>query len=62
MTVARIWVLGDGQLGAMMRHAGLPLALDVRPVNIMAPTDEKLPLAVDDIITAEREQWPESPS
>ncbi|MCF1426433.1 MAG: 5-(carboxyamino)imidazole ribonucleotide synthase [Shewanella sp.] len=60
MTVARIWVLGDGQLGAMMRHAGLPLALDVRPVNIMEPTDEKLPLAVDDIITAEREQWPES--
>ncbi|MGI2259151.1 5-(carboxyamino)imidazole ribonucleotide synthase [Shewanella sp. GXUN23E] len=60
MSTPKIWVLGDGQLGAMMRHAGMPLALDVRPVDIMSPTDEKLPLAADDIITAEREQWPES--
>ncbi|MFQ6371181.1 5-(carboxyamino)imidazole ribonucleotide synthase [Shewanella sp. YIC-542] len=56
----RIWVLGDGQLGAMLAHAGKPLALDVRPVDIMTPTDEQLPLAPQDIITAEREQWPES--
>ncbi|MCL1036271.1 5-(carboxyamino)imidazole ribonucleotide synthase [Shewanella submarina] len=60
MATAKIWVLGDGQLGAMMRHAGMPLALDVRPVDIMSPSEEKLPLAADDIITAEREQWPES--
>ncbi len=61
MADKRVWVLGDGQLGAMLRHAGQPLAIDVRPVDIMAPSDEKLPLTDTDIITAEREQWPESP-
>lgn len=57
----KVWVLGDGQLGAMLIYAGLPLAIEVCPVDIMVPTDEILPLAADDIITAEREQWPESP-
>ncbi|MBO2621063.1 5-(carboxyamino)imidazole ribonucleotide synthase [Shewanella algae] len=61
MADKRVWVLGDGQLGAMLRHVGQPLAIDVRPVDIMAPSDEKLPLTDTDIITAEREQWPESP-
>jgi len=53
-----IWVLGAGQLGAMLKHAGMPLALDVRPVDINenhAPT-----LAADDLVTAEREQWPDT--
>ncbi len=57
----KVWVLGDGQLGAMLIYAGLPLAIEVCPVDIMVPTDEILPLAAADIITAEREQWPESP-
>src|SRR5690606_37175430 len=54
----RIWVLGAGQLGAMLKHAGMPLALDVRPID----TDEReAPQLVDsDIVTAEREQWPET--
>ncbi|WP_394129608.1 5-(carboxyamino)imidazole ribonucleotide synthase [Shewanella maritima] len=56
----KVWVLGNGQLGAMMAHAGQPLALDVRPVDIMTPGIDKLPLGENDIITAEREQWPES--
>lgn len=56
----KVWVLGDGQLGAMLSYAGQPLAIEVCPVDIMVPTDEILPLAADDIITAEREQWPES--
>ncbi|QBF82135.1 5-(carboxyamino)imidazole ribonucleotide synthase [Shewanella maritima] len=60
MTQQKVWVLGNGQLGAMLAHAGQPLALDVRPVDIMNPTDDKLPLADNDIITAERELWPES--
>lgn len=55
-----IWVLGNGQLGAMLAHAGKPLALDVKPIDIMAPTDEQLPMQASDIVTAEREQWPES--
>ncbi|MEK6201281.1 MAG: 5-(carboxyamino)imidazole ribonucleotide synthase [Desulfobulbaceae bacterium] len=57
----KVWVLGDGQLGAMLSYAGRPLAIEVCPVDIMVPTDEILPLAASDIITAEREQWPESP-
>ena len=51
----KVWVLGNGQLGAMLTHAGEPLAIDVRAVDIMMPTDEILPLAPQDIITAERE-------
>lgn len=57
---SKVWVLGNGQLGAMLTHAGEPLAIEVHTVDIMAPTDEILPLAPHDIITAEREQWPES--
>lgn len=53
-----IWVLGAGQLGAMLKHAGMPLALDVRPVDIhenQAPA-----LQPTDLVTAEREQWPDT--
>ncbi|MBR9726547.1 5-(carboxyamino)imidazole ribonucleotide synthase [Shewanella intestini] len=60
MTTQKVWVLGNGQLGAMLAHAGQPLGLDVRPVDIMNPTDDTLGLAEQDVITAEREQWPES--
>ncbi|RYY03656.1 MAG: 5-(carboxyamino)imidazole ribonucleotide synthase [Gammaproteobacteria bacterium] len=53
-----IWVLGAGQLGAMLKHAGMPLALDVRPVDI---NESSAPLLqADDLVTAEREQWPET--
>lgn len=54
----RIWVLGAGQLGAMLKHAGMPLDLDVCPVDIneaIAPA-----LAASDLVTAEREQWPDT--
>ena len=54
----RVWVLGAGQLGAMLQTAGRPLNLDVRPVAI---DDTRAPeLRPEDIVTAEREQWPES--
>jgi 5-(carboxyamino)imidazole ribonucleotide synthase len=52
----RIWVLGAGQLGAMLKHAGMPLALDVRPVDIDESSAPEL--SNTDIVTAEREQWP----
>lgn len=55
-TTKPIWVLGAGQLGAMLKHAGMPLALDVRPVDINASS--ALTLHADDLVTAEREQWP----
>lgn len=54
----RIWVLGAGQLGAMLKHAGMPLALDVCPVDINESSAPVLEGA--DIVTAEREQWPET--
>lgn len=54
----RVWVLGAGQLGAMLQTAGRPLNIDVRPVAI---DDSQAPdLQPTDIVTAEREQWPES--
>ncbi|MEL0624439.1 5-(carboxyamino)imidazole ribonucleotide synthase [Marinomonas arenicola] len=56
--MSTLWVLGAGQLGAMLKQAGTPLGLDVRPVDIEA-TDE-LPLQADDMVTAEREEWPET--
>ena len=54
----RIWVLGAGQLGAMLKHAGMPLALDVCPVDINEATAPAL--VPTDLVTAEREQWPET--
>ena len=51
-----VWVLGAGQLGAMLKHAAQPLGVDLRPVDI--ELDANLPLGDDDVITAEREQWP----
>ncbi len=54
----RVWVLGAGQLGSMLQHAGMPLALDVRPVDI---NESQAPLlGPHDLVTAEREQWPET--
>jgi len=58
MSSKPIWVLGAGQLGAMLKHAGMPLALDVRPVDI---NESSAPaLHADDLVTAEREQWPDT--
>ena len=56
--MSKIWVLGAGQLGAMLKHAATPLALDVEPVDI--EDHHSLHLSEGDIITAEREQWPET--
>lgn len=52
----RIWVIGAGQLGQMMKHAGMPLQLDIIPVNV--DHTSKIDLQTDDIVTAEREAWP----
>ena len=53
-----LWVLGAGQLGAMLKQAGTPLGIDVRPVDI--ESTETLALAPTDIVTAEREEWPDT--
>lgn len=58
MTNRCVWVLGAGQLGNMLQTAGRPLNLDVRPIaidDVQAPAVQP-----GDIVTAEREQWPQS--
>lgn len=52
----RIWVIGAGQLGYMMKHAGMPLQLDVIPVDLN--NTECIELRADDLVTAEIEYWP----
>jgi 5-(carboxyamino)imidazole ribonucleotide synthase len=50
-----VWVLGNGQLGAMLKHAAMPLGINVNPVDIDQPLAA---LPAQAIITAEREHWP----
>lgn len=56
----RIWVIGAGQLGYMMKHAGMPLQLEVLPVDLNS-TESVSPQAID-LVTAEIEYWPENPA
>ncbi|NKI18053.1 5-(carboxyamino)imidazole ribonucleotide synthase [Spongiibacter sp. KMU-166] len=54
-----VWILGAGQLGAMLQQAAYPLALRVVPLD---PDLTELPtIQPGDIITVEREQWPSTP-
>lgn len=56
--MSKVWVLGHGQLGAMLQHAAMPLNVPVIPVDI--DSDQLPELQPDDVVTAEREQWPET--
>ena len=53
-----VCVLGNGQLGRMLRQAGEPLGIAVYPVGLDAELDA-LPIA-QSVITAEIERWPET--
>lgn len=53
-----VCVLGNGQLGRMLRQAGEPLGIQVFPVGPDAEP-ASLPIA-DSVITAEIERWPET--
>lgn len=53
-----VYVLGNGQLGRMLRYAGAPLDINVEPLAFNAPVFE---LRQDSIITAEIERWEETP-
>nr|WP_235961236.1 5-(carboxyamino)imidazole ribonucleotide synthase [Spirabiliibacterium mucosae] len=50
-----IFVLGNGQLGRMLRYAGAPLDIDVRPLGFDEPHFD-IPQSA--IVTAEIERWP----
>ncbi|CAJ0993061.1 5-(carboxyamino)imidazole ribonucleotide synthase [Pantoea sp. Nvir] len=53
-----VYVLGNGQLGRMLRQAGEPLGITVYPIGFDAKADT-LPIA-QSVITAEIELWPET--
>lgn len=53
-----VCVLGNGQLGRMLRQAGEPLGIAVYPVGLDAEP-EALPIH-QSVITAEIERWPET--
>ncbi|OTA21268.1 phosphoribosylaminoimidazole carboxylase ATPase subunit [Xenorhabdus beddingii] len=54
-----VCVLGNGQLGRMLRQAGEPLGIAVYPVGLDAEP-EAVPYQ-SSVITAEIERWPETP-
>ncbi|KMT66491.1 5-(carboxyamino)imidazole ribonucleotide synthase [Catenovulum maritimum] len=54
-----LWVLGAGQLGNMLQHAAYPLGVNVKPIDIDAA--QAPVLAKNDVVTAEREEWPSTP-
>jgi len=53
-----VCVLGNGQLGRMLRQAGEPMGIAVHPVGLDADP-AALPIA-ESVITAEIERWPET--
>lgn len=57
--MSKLWVVGAGQLGAMMRHAAMPLNIDVEPVDFNNP-DLEISVGTDDFVTAEIERWTET--
>ncbi|VFS45025.1 phosphoribosylaminoimidazole carboxylase ATPase subunit [Enterobacter cancerogenus] len=54
----QVCVLGNGQLGRMLRQAGEPLGISVWPVGLDAEP-EAVPFH-QSVITAEIERWPET--
>lgn len=57
--MSKLWVIGAGQLGAMMRHAAMPLNIDVEPIDFNN-SELQISVADDDFITAEIERWTET--
>lgn len=56
-----VWVVGAGQLGAMLRQAGNPLGVRVTPIDATQPLEDLAQLSDDDVVTPEIEAWPASP-
>jgi len=58
----KVWVVGSGQLGAMMRHAAEPLGVDVLPIGADDDVAKVSSLQDEDFITPEIELWPSTPA
>lgn len=59
MITPTVCVLGNGQLGRMLKQAGEPLGIDVYPVG--AEVDPNSIPYQHSVITAEIERWPDTP-
>ncbi|OCG28551.1 5-(carboxyamino)imidazole ribonucleotide synthase [Gilliamella sp. wkB108] len=59
MTFQSVCVLGNGQLGRMLRQAGEPLGINVFPVG--TEVDPNTIPYQHSVITAEIERWPDTP-
>ena len=59
MTIQSVCVLGNGQLGRMLRQAGEPLGIHVYPVGL--DVDPATIPYQNSVITAEIERWPQTP-
>lgn len=57
----KVWVLGAGQLGAMLRQAGNPIGLDVTPIAATQAVSDLADLSVSDVVTPEIEAWESAP-
>ncbi len=57
--MSKLWVLGSGQLGAMLRFAAETLHIELETVAF--DSTGPLSLAEEDFITAEIEHWPSTP-
>ncbi len=55
--MSTVWVIGSGQLGAMMRQAAAPLGVDVRPIDASFDHTTLSELKDDDVVTPEIEFW-----
>jgi 5-(carboxyamino)imidazole ribonucleotide synthase len=53
-----VWILGNGQLGQMLRQAGEPMGIRVYPLGF---EEAPPPLPENALITSEIEQWPNTP-
>ncbi len=58
--MSKVWVLGAGQLGAMLRHSGTPLGVDVRPIDASHDISTLSELVDSDVVTPEIESWAQS--
>ncbi|MDF7667865.1 5-(carboxyamino)imidazole ribonucleotide synthase [Orbaceae bacterium ESL0727] len=59
MTIKSVCVLGNGQLGRMLKQAGEPLGIAVFPVGL--DVDPNTIPYQQSVITAEIERWPDTP-
>lgn len=54
----KVWILGAGQLGAMLERAGRAIGVDTRAIGFDADLSVLDDLHIDDVVSPEIESWP----